>query len=144
MNLTRCPVCHSHITLEAIVQDEAGRELMAMLANLEGDLSRALVTYLGLFRPEKRDLSNDRALRIAKEVMALKNDSARLSHALAQTVEILRAKDGLPLKNHNYLIKVMSSLAPGLAITQESPARLMSKTEQALIKVEKIKAQYRE
>ena len=104
MNLTRCPVCHSHITLEAIVQDEAGRELMALLANLEGDLSRALVTYLGLFRPEKRDLSNDRALRIAKEVMALKNDSARLSHALAQTVEILRAKDGLPLKNHNYLI----------------------------------------
>ncbi|HNJ38231.1 MAG TPA: hypothetical protein PL071_09470 [Nitrosomonas sp.] len=144
MNLTRCPVCHSHITLEAIVQDEAGRELMAMLANLEGDLSRALVTYLGLFRPEKRDLSNDRALRIAKEVMALTNDSARLSHALAQTVETLRAKDGLPLKNHNYLRKVMSSLAPGLAITQESPARLMSKTEQALIKVEKIKAQYRE
>lgn len=144
MNLTRCPVCHSHITLEAIVQDEAGRELMALLANLEGDLSRALVTYLGLFRPEKRDLSNDRALRIAKEVMALTNDSARLSHALAQTVEMLRAKDGLPLKNHNYLIKVMSSLAPGLAIAQESPARLMSKTEQALIKVEKIKAQYRE
>ncbi len=144
MNLTRCPVCHSHITLEAIVQDEAGRELMAMLANLEGDLSRALVTYLGLFRPEKRDLSNDRALRIAKEVMALTNDSARLSHALAQTVEMLRAKDGLPLKNHNYLRKVMSSLVPGLAITQESPARLMSKTEQALIKVEKIKAQYRE
>lgn len=144
MNLTRCPVCHSHITLEAIVQDEAGRELMAMLANLEGDLSRALVTYLGLFRPEKRDLSNDRALRIAKEVMALTNDSARLSHALAQTVEMLRAKDGLPLKNHNYLRKVMSSLAPGLAITQEAPARLMSKTEQALIKVEKIKAQYRE
>lgn len=144
MNLTRCPVCHSHITLEAIVQDEAGRELMALLANLEGDLSRALVTYLGLFRPEKRDLSNDRALRIAKEVMALTNDSARLSHALAQTVEMLRAKDGLPLKNHNYLRKVMSSLVPGLAITQESPARLMSKTEQALIKVEKIKAQYRE
>lgn len=61
MNLGRCPVCHSHISLEAIVQDDAGRELLAMLAGLDADLARPLVAYLGLFRPPRQDLRNVRA-----------------------------------------------------------------------------------
>ena len=110
MNLTRCPVCHSHITLEAIVQDEAGRELLGLLASLEGDLSRALVTYLGLFRPEKRDLSNDRALRLAQEVIGLTEHRTKLAAALSQTVETLRSKGSAPLKNHNYLKRVIENI----------------------------------
>jgi hypothetical protein len=31
MMLGRCPVCHSQISLEAVCQDEAGRELLGRL-----------------------------------------------------------------------------------------------------------------
>ena len=111
MMLGRCPVCHSQISLEAVCQDEAGRELLGLLANLPGEASRALVQYLGLFRPEKRDLSNDRALRLAREVLALCADSLRLSAAMIETVEAIRAKSGaVPMKNHNYLRRVLEGM----------------------------------
>lgn len=115
MMLGRCPVCHSQISLEAVCQDEAGRELLGLLANLPGETSRALVQYLGLFRPEKRDLSNDRALRLAREAMALCPDSMRLSAAMAETVEAIRGKCGaksgaVPMKNHNYLRRVLEGM----------------------------------
>ena len=111
MMLGRCPVCHSQISLEAVCQDEAGRELLGILANLPGEASRALVQYLGLFRPEKRDLSNDRALRLAREALALCADSLRLSVAMTETVEAIRAKSGaVPMKNHNYLRRVLEGM----------------------------------
>ena len=111
MMLGRCPVCHSQISLEAVCQDEAGRELLGILANLPGEASRALVQYLGLFRPEKRDLSNDRALHLAREVLALCADSLRLSAAMSETVEAIRAKSGaVPMKNHNYLRRVLEGM----------------------------------
>ena len=117
MMLGRCPVCHSQISLEAVCQDEAGRELLGILANLPGEASRALVQYLGLFRPEKRDLSNDRALRLAREALALCADSLRLSAAMSETVEAIRAKSGaVPMKNHNYLRRVLEGMPAAMPV----------------------------
>jgi hypothetical protein len=117
MMLGRCPVCHIQISLEAVCQDEAGRELLGILANLPGEASRALVQYLGLFRPEKRDLSNDRALRLAREVLALCADSLRLSAAMSETVEAIRAKSGaVPMKNHNYLKRVLEGMPAAMPV----------------------------
>ena len=33
MKLGRCPICHSHIQLEALIQDDAGSELLGLLAS---------------------------------------------------------------------------------------------------------------
>jgi hypothetical protein len=108
MMLGRCPVCHSHIALEAIVQDECARELLGVLSGLDATLSRPLVAYLGLFRPEKQDLRWDRALRLSREVLAMSHDAARLAWALSETVEAIRAKGGvLPIKSHGYLKRVL-------------------------------------
>jgi len=111
MNLGRCPVCHAHISLEAVVQDDAGRELLALLAGMPSDAARALVRYLGLFRAPKRDLTNDRTLRLAREVLALDgaaHDSTRLAWALTETVESIRSKGGAtPIKGHGYLKRVL-------------------------------------
>ena len=133
MKLGRCPVCHAHIQLEAVAQDEAARELLALLAGAPGDLSRALVAYLGLFRAAKRDLSHDRAVRLAREVLALCTDSVRLATALAGTVESIRAKGGGPLKNHNYLARVLDSTpaATGVIAVEARP-RPASKHRAAL------------
>lgn len=114
MNITRCPTCHSRIALEAIVQDESGRELLALFAKQPIYIGTTLVVYLGLFRPATRDLANDRALRLANEVLALSDQQEFLATALAETIEAMRSKQGQggwkPLSNHNYLKKVLESV----------------------------------
>lgn len=141
MNLGRCPVCHSHISLEAIVQDDAGRELLALLAALDADVARPLVAYLGLFRPEKQDLRNVRALQLARDVLALCAPGPRLAQALTETVESLRAKAGPTLKNHNYLRRVLDNTPQPLNAVAPAPRATprASKTADALNALENLK-----
>lgn len=121
MKLGRCPVCHSHIQLEALIQDDAGSELLGLLSGLGRPLARPLVTYLGLFRPAKSNLSNARALRLAQEVLAL-GDRDTLTAALNSTNQSLHEKrlngQVKPLKNHNYLRQVMGSVAPEKSVPE--------------------------
>lgn len=97
--ILHCPCCHARFSIEMLAQDEAARELLALR------LSPALLAYLGLFRSPQRALAFDRALKLAREVLEL----APPDEALAETVEALRGKG--PLKNHNYLKRVMEGLA---------------------------------
>lgn len=119
MKLGRCPVCHTNLHLDAMVQDECGRQLLGLLAKANGRLSASLVGYLALFRPEKRDLANDRAFALASEVMAMHSNEHVLADALTETLESLRKKrqqgDNRPLANHNYLKQVLTSLVGSVA-----------------------------
>ena len=142
MQLSRCPICHSRISLEALVQDEAGRELMALVARLDTQTGAALVSYLGLFRSASRDLANERALKLARETLALTPDTARLAIALSETVEVMRDKQPRrPLKNHNYLTKVLESVQarPVIVKAEQRAVAPKSKTGQALITLEALK-----
>ncbi len=122
----RCPVCHSGNSIEAYAADEAGRDLLLLLAG-SGPLFRPLAHYLGCFRSGGRDLAHDRALRLGREVLELGADPRALAAALVETVEALRLKreagDVRPLKNHNYLKRVlegMPALAPALQSSGQS------------------------
>lgn len=110
----RCPVCHAEAALEAWAEDDAAREMMGLLSGLEATLGRALVAYLGLWRSPSRALAWERALRLAREVLALEPDAARLAAALSQTVEQLRGKreagDGRALSSHGYLKRVLEGM----------------------------------
>ena len=143
MQLGRCPVCHSRIHLEAMVQDESGRELMGLVVRLDAVLAVPLVSYLGLFRSSSRDLANDKALKLAKEVLAF--GEAGLVEALTDTVEAIRAKqvagEAKPLSNHNYLRAVLKDKQGRVLVTQaretgviggQVQAPKTSKTHQAL------------
>ena len=127
MQLTRCPHCHGRVDLAACAQDEATRELLALLARTPRPLAMALVQYLTLFRAANRDLANDRALRLAAEALDISTDPHMLAAAMGETVEAMRAKrgqgDGTPLKNHNYLRSVMRSIGEriGQAAVAETP-----------------------
>ena len=134
MKLSRCPTCHAHITIEALAQDDAARELVGILAGLEAELGRALAQYLGLFRAPARDLSHDRALRLTREVLALSADAPRLAHALRETLLALRAKGGTrPLGNHNYLSKVLESVVVPRAVYAVEPALPVQSTRRSAI-----------
>lgn len=128
----RCPVCHSSNSLEAYAADEAGRALLVLLAD-SGPLFRPLVHYLGCFRAAGRDLAHDRALRLGREVLELGADPRALAAALVETIEAMRAKreqgDVRPLKNHNYLKRVlegMPALAPPSALQPSGHGALTS------------------
>jgi len=113
MNIT-CPCCHAKYPLEASLDADAAGELQLLLAQA-GPLARPLISYLGLFRSKTRALSFDRAVRLAGEVLELGADPRSLVMALSETVEAMRAKrDGgqvKPLTNHNYLKRVLESVA---------------------------------
>ncbi|QSX32604.1 hypothetical protein JYB87_12665 [Shewanella avicenniae] len=117
MKLCRCPVCHSNIHLDTLVQDDAAREMLAILAPMDGGLARILVAYIGLFRPEKSDLSWNRALKLINETLAVSNNRDWLRAALEETVKKLReSRIGgtfRPVTNHNYLKKVLEGLTEG-------------------------------
>lgn len=113
MNIGRCPVCHSRMGVEQVCQDEAGRELIATLANLDTLTANALIAYVGLFRPASRDLANDRALKLVRETLQIEAIQW-LTPALQETIESLREKrtkgETKPLANHNYLKRVLESV----------------------------------
>ncbi|WP_342596336.1 hypothetical protein AAGT95_09565 [Salinicola lusitanus] len=115
MTDVRCPACHTQFTLEQMVEDESLRELMGILSDLPRDVSRPLVAYLGLFRGKSRSTAYERQLRLARETLALASDTSLVGAALSDTVEAIRAKrdsgeDTRPLKNHNYLKRVVESM----------------------------------
>ncbi|MBK1690997.1 hypothetical protein [Ectothiorhodospira mobilis] len=114
----KCPACHGEFNLEAALDDAAGRELMAVLADMPAEASRPLVAYLGLWRSKTRALSWDRALRLTREVLALDGDYLRLAAALAETVEAIRGKrergeDTRALRSHQYLMRVLEGTPAG-------------------------------
>ena len=150
MQLCRCPVCHSRISLDQLIQDEAGKELLSHLIKFDTHTGAALINYIALFRPEKRDLANDRALRLLEETLSLCSNQAQLITALINTVDSIRAKPSQPLKNHNYLKRVLESTPEPVAQptsttpvqqaqSTQSVANLKSKTAQGMQALEALK-----
>lgn len=148
----RCPLCHASFGVEHVTEDEALREMMALLADLPREVSRPLVAYVGLFRGKSRATAYERQLRLARDALALASDAVLVGAAMSETVEAIRAKrdsgqDARPLKNHNYLKSVVESLgARGVGSVQalvpaqgdEAPPRApTSKTALALSRLGK-------
>lgn len=127
MKSGRCPVCHTDLHLDAILEDDAARELMSKVINLKYGIARHIVAYAGLFRPEKSNLSNSRALKLINEVLALYPESRVLADALSATVERIRAKrakgDKAPLSNHSYLKTVYTTFKEQAAQSSNVEAR---------------------
>lgn len=128
--IIHCPACHARFSIELLTQDEAARELLALR------LSPGMLAYLGLFRTPAKALSFDKALKLAKSALELTTDQTHLEQAMATTVDALRGNGGDPLKNHNYLKKVLKSVAAAPVLTEDGrgvvPAGKVSKRQQAI------------
>lgn len=116
MKLGRCPICRSDLHLDALIEDDAGREVLTMLLKFTHNCARPVVAYLGLFRPAKSNLSNSRTAKLMQEVLEQFKPSRHLAHALNETVKQIQKKransnDVKPLTNHNYLKTVYDSTA---------------------------------
>lgn len=153
-----CPCCHARFPFEAALQDDAAREVNALLVILQPSLVRPLIAYIGLFRAAGRPLAWDRALRLMNETIALAPFAVpALEAALVETVAAMdekRAQGGFkPLGNHNYLKRVLESTTArfdarfeatsGLVQSQAEGATLVrtpkSKSGQAAVALEGMK-----
>jgi len=149
--LLHCPCCHAQYAAEAAFEAGESREALRVLITA-GPLAQPLAAYLGLFRPATRALGWGRAHRLADEVLALTGDRQALAQALVETVEALRNK-GLdkPLANHNYLRRVLESVAARGALVPVGAAtmpnqqrqRPQSKAGQAISDLETLKHAHR-
>ncbi|MDH5185403.1 MAG: hypothetical protein OEX12_16105, partial [Gammaproteobacteria bacterium] len=94
-------------------------------------------------RSPSRDLANDRALRLAREVLDLYPEQQGLAAGLTETIQAMRVKQDQggfkPLSNHNYLKRVLESVtsrgdqSTALAVISPSTnARPQSKSAQTI------------
>lgn len=121
-----CPDCGADGHLSAFLVEAEGKRLGALLAAMPPDLGRAVIGYLGLFKPSKASLRLPRAVKLVEELRNLvdlstvTNDDrggvrrpATPSTWAAGIEQLLvqRASLTLPLKNHHYLRAVVFGLA---------------------------------
>jgi len=121
-----CPACGAQAHVTAFFVEDDGKRLAALLAGMEPELGRAVLGYLGLFKPHKTALRLARAVKLVQELLVLvetgtvcRDERGGVRRAAtpglwAQGIEIMlaqRATLTLPLDNHNYLRSVVFGLA---------------------------------
>lgn len=121
----RCPACNALMSLDVVFAHAGAREAILLLMQAHPQAHRLLaplVRYLGLFAPEKRELSFDRIARLLEELVppikaAQIERNGRSWPApidyWVQALETMLAKREhlqLPLKTHGYLLEIIAGL----------------------------------
>ncbi|HEY1129623.1 MAG TPA: hypothetical protein VGF12_09485 [Roseateles sp.] len=121
-----CPDCGAQAHLSAFLVEEDAKRLAILLAEMQPELGRAVIGYLGLFKPAKTALRMARAVKIVQELVALvetgtvckdersgvrRPASAATWAAGIETMLQQRSSITLPLETHNYLRTVVYGLA---------------------------------
>jgi len=121
-----CPECGAQAHVSAFFVEDDGKRLAGLFAEMEPVLGRAVLGYLGLFKPGKQSLRLSRAVKLTQGLLDLVNTGtvcrderngvrrAATPGLWAQGIEAMltrRAHLSLPLENHNYLREVVFSLA---------------------------------
>ena len=119
---TRCPNCGTTLSLDALIAHDGAREALGVAFKLSGQLGNALVRYVGLFRPETRELTMDRVGKILNELLPdLQAQRIERNGAVSKAPpacwvwameQAVTARDSgrlaTPLKGHGWLYQVMS------------------------------------
>ncbi len=145
---TRCPNCGTTLSLDALIAHDGARDALGVAFKLSGTLGHSLVRYLGLFRPETRELTMDRVAKLLTEL--LPDLQAQRIERGGQVFEAppecwawaidkaLAAREigqlATPLKGHGWLYQVMSqyqpqAVAPVLAPEVRQQTRLSNRPQ---------------
>lgn len=121
-----CPHCAFQGGVEAFFVDAEGKRLAAVLADVPQECGRAVIGYLGLFKPAKTALRTARAVKLASEVKDLiaagtvcKDERGGVRRPASpamwtQGIETMLAQReslSLPLESHGYLRAVVFGIA---------------------------------
>lgn len=120
--ICRCPNCGAANSLDSLVSDAEAAEVLKMLLELDADIGKAAIRYIGLFRPGKSQLSWGRTAKLLKELLPQiqtatieRNGTtyaAPMEAWLYSFQEILVAREAgrlkTPLKSHGYLYEILA------------------------------------
>ena len=134
--ICRCPNCGAANSLDSLVGDAEAAEVLKMLLELDADIGKAAIRYIGLFRPAKSQLSWARTAKLLNELLPMikAQEAARDGvcfpapaeawiHGFNETVNARdQGRLKLPLKSHGYLLEIVSQWqGSGLPSPQPSP-----------------------
>ena len=134
--ICRCPNCGAANSLDSLVSDAEAAEVLKMLLELDADIGKAAIRYIGLFRPAKSQLSWARTAKLLNELLPMikAQEAARDGvcfpapaeawiHGFNETVNARdQGRLKLPLKSHGYLLEIVSQWqGSGVPSPQPSP-----------------------
>lgn len=120
--ICRCPNCGAANSLDSLVSDAEAAEVLKMLLELDADIGKAAIRYIGLFRPAKSQLSWARTAKLLNELLPMiKAQKAARDGVCFPTPaeawihgfnETVNARDQgrlkTPLKSHGYLYEILA------------------------------------
>ena len=135
MNI-KCPNCGAVHSLDSLINDADASSVLRAVLEMDAEMGKAAIRYIGLFRPAKSQLSWARTAKLLNELMPMikAQEAARDGvcfpapaeawiHGFNETVNARdQGRLKLPLKSHGYLLEIVSQFqGSGLPSPQPSP-----------------------
>ena len=120
--ICRCPNCGAANSLDSLVSDAEAAEVLKMLLELDSDIGKAAIRYIGLFRPAKSQLSWARTAKLLNELLPMIKAQEAVRDGVCFPApaeawihgfnETVNARDQgrlkTPLKSHGYLYEILA------------------------------------
>lgn len=120
--ICRCPNCGAANSLDSLVSDAEAAEVLKMLLELDADIGKAAIRYIGLFRPAKSQLSWARTAKLLNELLPMIKAQEAMRDGVCFPApteawihgfnETVNARDQgrlkTPLKSHGYLYEILA------------------------------------
>lgn len=120
--ICRCPNCGAANSLDSLVSDAEAAEVLKMLLELDADIGKAAIRYIGLFRPAKSQLSWARTAKLLNELLPMIKAQEAVRDGVCFPApaeawihgfnETVNARDQgrlkTPLKSHGYLYEILA------------------------------------
>ena len=135
MNI-KCPNCGAVHSLDSLINDAEASAVLRAVLEMDAEMGKAAIRYVGLFRPSKSQLSWARTAKLLNELMPMIKAQEAVRDGVCFPApteawihgfnETVNARDQgrlkLPLKSHGYLLEIVSQWqGSGLPSPQPSP-----------------------
>jgi len=135
MNI-KCPNCGAVHSLDSLINDADASAVLRAVLEMDVEMGKAAIRYVGLFRPAKSQLSWSRTAKLLNELLPMIKAQEAVRDGVSSPApaeawlhgfnETVNARDQgrlkLPLKSHGYLLEIVSQWqGPGLPSPQSSP-----------------------
>lgn len=135
MNI-KCPNCGAVHSLDSLINDADASAVLRAVLEMDVEMGKAAIRYVGLFRPAKSQLSWARTAKLLNELMPMIKAQEVVRDGVSSPApaeawlhgfnETVNARDQgrlkLPLKSHGYLLEIVSQWqGSGLPSPQPSP-----------------------
>ncbi|EFC89541.1 hypothetical protein NEIMUCOT_03957 [Neisseria mucosa ATCC 25996] len=135
MNI-KCPNCGAVHSLDSLINDADASAVLRAVLEMDAEMGKAAIRYVGLFRPAKSQLSWSRTAKLLNELLPMMKAQTAERDGVSSPApaeawlhgfnETVNARDQgrlkLPLKSHGYLLEIVSQWQGlGLPSPQPSP-----------------------